>query len=99
MDFREKIILEDENNPDNRNILPMDPIQLFDYIKDGSVLNGKVILVLSRDVPDNYFTDKYEFQYDKNRNESIYNSKADIVVFYCNHGSENSPRLAEYYQK
>ncbi len=75
--------------------LPATSKQVADWIFDGSVVSGKVLLVKAR------------FDLDRSLNktidcanishEELYNSNADKTVFYCNNASSRSPGKAEYY--
>jgi hypothetical protein len=74
--------------------LPVSSRQVADWILDGSVTSGKVLLVACRFDLDRSFVEQYRNKfhlYDEEGREELYNSKADTVVLYCNNASSNSP--------
>lgn len=100
-------------NPSHKNILcepgteheyalPVSSKEVAEWILDGSVTSGKVLLVPCRVDLDRRFKPPYDTFYwtifDEHR-EVIFSQNAEIVVFYCNNASSHSPdSIREYYE-
>jgi hypothetical protein len=83
--------------------LPVSSKQVVDWILDGSVKTGKVLLVKARIDLDRRFikdVDNNRFlAWSEEQMEEIHATNAEVVVFYCNNANSNSPRDAKNYHK
>jgi hypothetical protein len=91
-----------EPGTEHLNPLPVSSKQVADWILDGSVVSGKVLLVACRRDLDRYLVAQYCNKYSpfsEQGREEIHNTKAEIVVFYCNNANSNSPLgILSYHQ-
>ena len=82
---------------EHMHILPVDSRQVSEWLLDGSVTEGKVLLVQSRDDIDIDINSDLIFTNYSNYS-AIFAKNAQKVVFYCNNCSSNSPNWAlEYF--
>jgi len=72
-----------EPGTEHEHILPCSNPQLLEWIDEGKIQQGEVVLILSRADPDNYFADKvgskYRYEFEKSNDEE--KLKYKFVVF------------------
>jgi hypothetical protein len=91
-----------ESGTEHLYALSVSSKQVVDWIMDGSVKSGKVLLVKARHDLDKLFSPEIDNNnfgaWSEERMEEIYAANAEVVVFYCNNASSNSPgHLAKYH--
>jgi hypothetical protein len=87
-----------EPGTEHEYALPVDNKQVTEWILDGSVVAGKILLIHCRSDLDKELKEPYccsSVNYFNH--EELYQSNAEILVFYCNNSSTNSPRAIKQY--
>jgi hypothetical protein len=105
-----EVIHFDQSKPDSfcppgdehLHIFAVSSKQVANWISDGIILSGKVLLVRTRCDLDTVFAGVFEKDYESfspKFMQEIYDSKAETLVFYCQGGSKYSPDVTKEYHQ
>jgi hypothetical protein len=87
-----------EPGTEHKYILPCANSQLLQWIEDGSIKQGKVVLIQSRFDPDRKFV-KVNSRLEPNDWTEFFDSAnsppCEVLIFWCNNASSNSPAAAK----